>query len=484
MIRENGFPLPRVATIPPGYTPLPDPGPEDRRSPAPRAWRDRSCSSWDASPRTRDSSRWYEAFSTLATHDPTSTLVIVGEDGGMRAAVEAEVARLGLGPRVRITGYVSDDRRLAAAFRDARLFVLPSEYESFGLVLLEALAQGTPVVASRVGGIPEFVPDGSAGRLVPPSDVEALSRALLELWDDEKRQDRLGNVRADPGRPPVHVGPGRGPASRGLRGGPVPVRIVQVTLRFDAPGGVETNVREVAKRVEGSGDDVRVYASDLYDEDRWERRTGTPRSSMGCRSPGSRSIRRAIPGLTMPMWPGLIRALSGSGADVIHAHSHRYGHVLQAAAVARRRGTPLIVSTHYHPADRHEGPWKRGLLRVQDHLFGMTAYRVARALVVETELEARLVREFAPADRVRMIPPGSTSGNGAPPTSTDRPRACPTVTCSTPAGSRRTRVCRRSSARSHAFRPTNGRRWCSWAATGESAPVSRPSRPRWGWPRS
>ena len=105
-----------------------------------------------------------EAFATLAKHDPTSTLVIVGADGGMRPAVERRIHSLGLGSRIRIPGFVADDRLLASAFREARLFVLPSEYEAFGLVLLEALAQGTPVVASRVGGIP------SSSRTARPDD--------------------------------------------------------------------------------------------------------------------------------------------------------------------------------------------------------------------------------------------------------------------------------------------------------------------------
>jgi glycosyltransferase involved in cell wall biosynthesis len=108
----------------------------------------------------------------------------------------------------------------------------------------------------------------------------------------------------------------------------------------------------------------------------------------------------------MPMMVGLMDALAGSGADVLHAHSHRYGHVLETAAVAERRNIPLVVSTHYHPADHREPAWKRGMLRLQDVGFGATAYRVARALVVETEREAAMVREFAPADRIRVIPPG------------------------------------------------------------------------------
>lgn len=184
------------------------------------------------------------------------------------------------------------------------------------------------------------------------------------------------------------------------------MRIAQVTLRFDAPGGVETNVREVCRRLRAAGEEVTVYASDLYDESRWERRGDFPPVVDGVPVRRFEVRRRLIPGLTMPMMVGLVEALAESGSDVIHAHSHRYGHVLEAAAVAERRGIPLVVSMHYHPADRGEPPLKRGLLRLQDFGFGSTAYRVARALVVETQLEARRVEEFAPADRIRVIPPG------------------------------------------------------------------------------
>jgi glycosyltransferase involved in cell wall biosynthesis len=112
---------------------------------------------------------------------------------------------------------------------------------------------------------------------------------------------------------------------------------------------------------------------------------------------------------------GLVDALAESGADVIHAHSHRYGHVLAAGAVAARCGIPLVVSTHYHPADRGEPGMKRALLRLQDVGFGMTAYRTARALVVESEREARLVAEFADRHRIRVIPPGIDLGEWAHP---------------------------------------------------------------------
>ncbi|MCI4340735.1 MAG: glycosyltransferase family 4 protein, partial [Thermoplasmata archaeon] len=203
------------------------------------------------------------------------------------------------------------------------------------------------------------------------------------------------------------------------------MKIALVSLRFDAPGGVEQNVREVAKGLHLAGEEVRVYASDLYSEDPWERRGDFAPVVDGVPVERFPVHRRMIPGLSMPLWTGLIPSLSGSGASVIHAHSHRYGHVLQAAAVARRTGTPLVVSTHYHPADRREPARKRAMLRVQDHLFGMTAYRTAAALVVETELEARLVAEFAPRGSIRTIPPGVDLEEWAHPESDAPPPGLP-----------------------------------------------------------
>ncbi len=199
------------------------------------------------------------------------------------------------------------------------------------------------------------------------------------------------------------------------------MKIVHVTLRFDAPGGVETTVLETTRRLRDLGEEVEVYASDLYDEARWERRTDFRPEVDGVPVRRFPVRKRLMPRFTLPLMVGLIDALADSGADVIHAHSHRYGHVLQAALVARRCRIPLVVSTHYHPADRRETPFNRGLLRVEDVGFGATAYRVARALVAESELEARLVREFAPSGKLRVIPPGSTSPSGTRRTARRRP---------------------------------------------------------------
>jgi glycosyltransferase involved in cell wall biosynthesis len=184
------------------------------------------------------------------------------------------------------------------------------------------------------------------------------------------------------------------------------VKIAHVTLRFDAPGGVETTVRETVRRLRRSGDEVSVYASDLFNEAGWVRRSDWAPAVDGVPVRRFAAIKRPLPRFTLPVMAGLVDALVEDRPDVIHAHSHRYGHVLQSAAVAVREGIPLVISTHYHPADARENDVKRGLLRLEDHTFGALAYRNADAVIVESETESRLVREFAPARSIRIIPPG------------------------------------------------------------------------------
>lgn len=182
--------------------------------------------------------------------------------------------------------------------------------------------------------------------------------------------------------------------------------IAQVLLRYDAPGGVETMVRELSRELSRAGEPVRIFASDLYDEGRWERRPNSSRLVDGIPVERFPVYKRLIPGITLPLMPGLISGLVKARPTLIHAHSHRYGHVLQAALVADATGIPLVVSSHYHPADRGE-PWRKAmLLRAQDHLFGFTAYRTAKAVVVETKNEARQLEDLVPPRKIHIIPPG------------------------------------------------------------------------------
>lgn len=114
-------------------------------------------------------------------------LVIAGE-GAERPRLEELIHARGLGERVRLLGNRSDIPELLAALD---LFVLPSHSESFGMAVAEALLMGTPVVATRVGGIPDVTGQGAYALLTPPGDMPALQRAIVQaLADSEAMQAR------------------------------------------------------------------------------------------------------------------------------------------------------------------------------------------------------------------------------------------------------------------------------------------------------
>ncbi len=123
------------------------------------------------------------AFASLYPSLPEARLVLVGE-GPLKERLLEEAASLGIKDRVTFTGPLPH-HRIPLWMSAAHLFVLPSYQEGFGLVALEALACATPVVASRVGGLPEVVTPGKDGFLVPPGEEKALAEKILLLLKDE-----------------------------------------------------------------------------------------------------------------------------------------------------------------------------------------------------------------------------------------------------------------------------------------------------------
>ncbi|HEU5436212.1 MAG TPA: TIGR03088 family PEP-CTERM/XrtA system glycosyltransferase [Telluria sp.] len=115
-------------------------------------------------------------------------LVLVG-DGPLRARLAERIAAAGLQDVAFLAGPRSD---VAPVMRSFSLFALPSMAEGTPVTLLEAMASSLPVVASRVGGIPELVVDGSTGTLVPPADPEQLASALAGYINDNERARRHG----------------------------------------------------------------------------------------------------------------------------------------------------------------------------------------------------------------------------------------------------------------------------------------------------
>lgn len=139
------------------------------------------------------------ALPEIAEQHPGVRYAIAGE-GEDRRRLEALAAQLGVAERVEWLGYVRHDQ-LAPLYASADVFALPSrsiperaDIEGFGLVLLEAQASGTPVIAARSGGMPDAIQDGVSGVLVPPSDPGALARAASSLLADDARRAQMSEA--------------------------------------------------------------------------------------------------------------------------------------------------------------------------------------------------------------------------------------------------------------------------------------------------
>jgi glycosyltransferase involved in cell wall biosynthesis len=121
---------------------------------------------------------------------PAARLLLVG-DGPVRLSLEAQARALGVADRVALVGARAQVAPFLAA---ADLLVMPSRNEGLGKALVEAMALGRAVVATRVGGIPSVVVDGETGSLVSPDDPAALARAVTELLKDPGLRHRMGDA--------------------------------------------------------------------------------------------------------------------------------------------------------------------------------------------------------------------------------------------------------------------------------------------------
>ncbi|MEO8430968.1 MAG: glycosyltransferase family 4 protein [Acidobacteriota bacterium] len=123
---------------------------------------------------------------------PDARLRVVGS-GPERGRLESRAHALGLGGRAVFLGHLPF-ARLAEEYRRASIFCLPSRQEAFGIVFLEAMAAGLPIVAARAAAVPELVAHEVSGRLVPPGDAAALASALAGLLSDPAAGRRFGEA--------------------------------------------------------------------------------------------------------------------------------------------------------------------------------------------------------------------------------------------------------------------------------------------------
>ncbi len=131
------------------------------------------------------------AFKLVVEEVPEAKLVIVGK-GHMEPLLRALISKLDLSGNVKLVGAVNEEEK-PLYYRSSWVVAVPSLYnESFGIVALEGMASGRPVVATRHGGLAEVVEHGRTGLLVKPGDHRELAEAIVELLQDEKRRVSMG----------------------------------------------------------------------------------------------------------------------------------------------------------------------------------------------------------------------------------------------------------------------------------------------------
>jgi phosphatidylinositol alpha-mannosyltransferase len=140
-----------------------------------------------------------EAYALLKPEMPDTRLIVVGGDGGLRAACETYVRQKKLEDVV-FAGYVPDEE-LPRYYKTADVYCAPNTgAESLGIVLLEAMAAGAPIVASDIEGFSDVLTDGQEGLLVPPRNGAALAAALKEMLTDGARREEMGKAGAETAR--------------------------------------------------------------------------------------------------------------------------------------------------------------------------------------------------------------------------------------------------------------------------------------------
>jgi len=130
-----------------------------------------------------------DAFEKLRKQGKDVSLVLVGE-GPLKEDLAKEVLRRKLNDRVKLAGFV-DEKKLVSLYNSSDAFVLPSHYEPFGMVALEAMASRVPVVVSDVGGLSEIVEDGITGVKVPAANPSTLAEGILRVLEDRELSEQL-----------------------------------------------------------------------------------------------------------------------------------------------------------------------------------------------------------------------------------------------------------------------------------------------------
>lgn len=138
----------------------------------------------------KDHKTFLEAAARVASQNPSAQFLIIGE-GALRAQIEEQITRLNLRGQVHLLGERRDVRLILP---EIDLCVLATHYEGCSNVIMEAMAAGKPVVATRVGGNPELIVDGVTGLLVSPQDPQQMAQAMLRVLAHPEQAQQMGQA--------------------------------------------------------------------------------------------------------------------------------------------------------------------------------------------------------------------------------------------------------------------------------------------------
>jgi glycosyltransferase involved in cell wall biosynthesis len=133
-----------------------------------------------------------KSFAMVLKQEPKAFLLLVGPDGGAYHALKQIITNLGIEDHCKWLGSITDLNEKINIYTSASCFVLPSDYEAFGIVILEAMAAGKPVIAANAGGPSEIIDENKTGFLFKRGDIDDLKVKIIKILSDDVLAKKMG----------------------------------------------------------------------------------------------------------------------------------------------------------------------------------------------------------------------------------------------------------------------------------------------------
>ena len=308
-----------------------------------------------------------EAAARVHTRQPSVHFLVVGE-GVLRSGLEERAGELGLGDSVTFAGWRAD---IPAALAAMDAYVMPSHFEGGPTSVLEAMAMGLPVVATRVGMVPEVVDDGESGLIVAPGDVPALAESMSRLVTEADLRSRLGRAARERALADFSVDlmverylqafedsrRSKGaPTKRRREGSRPPVVYFTNSMMM---GGMEAHILHLVRGMVAAGREVAVICPGYDVIGPWRRDLAAAGATVhvDARARGPEALRR---------YRRLRRVLREYPGHVFHLHNTGPDGGTIPILLARLSAARALVRTEHLPPDTQPSTRQRWLVHLRD----------------------------------------------------------------------------------------------------------------------